>query len=609
MKLLCGSLIFIWCLSFGQIQAQSSSNQQNIQLAQQYLEKGEFDKAIDIYKKLEGDSETFLEIYDDYKTSLREIKDTKSEEALINKAYLISGKDPIYLFQLALFLEDTKSEKEAQKQLDKALKGLKNNSYQIYQITKLLIDSNHLEWAKQVYLKGKEIFKDPNAFDLDLAYIEGLMGNFKLMSISLIQYANSHPNELQNVTQLIESQIEKKENADIFEEELLRSIGKDKEAWSAIELLAWLYKKQEDYASAFDQIRSLDLLQNEGGTQVLDLARLAYREKDYRTSSKAYNYLIQKGRNHPLYYTASLELINSQKGLIFQKAKFDSTDLWQLKNSYLQIINENFNTYNTAKAKIDLADLEAKYLFQIDSAIALLFEVTEDRNTPKDFLANAKLDLGDYYIMNGEDWESTLLYTQIAKAFKGTPIGEEAKYRNARLAYFKGDFEWALTQLKVIKGNTFELISNDAIELATFISDNFNQDYNENKDAMKSFSEMDLLFFQNKWVEANKIADLMLLNYKGHPIEDDIFFMKAKIGDKLKDYPTEEKYLLKIIGEFPTSILADNALFQLASLYENQVLDLEKAKTYYEKIILEYPDSIFTIDARKRYRYLRGDQS
>jgi hypothetical protein len=609
MKLLCGSLIFIWCLSFGQIQAQSSSNQQNIQLAQQYLEKGEFDKAIDIYKKLEGDSETFLEIYDDYKTSLREIKDTKSEEALINKAYLISGKDPIYLFQLALFLEDTKSEKEAQKQLDKALKGLKNNSYQIYQITKLLIDSNHLEWAKQVYLKGKEIFKDPNAFDLDLAYIEGLMGNFKLMSISLIQYANSHPNELQNVTQLIESQIEKKENADIFEEELLRSIGKDKEAWSAIELLAWLYKKQEDYASAFDQIRSLDLLQNEGGTQVLDLARLAYREKDYRTSSKAYNYLIQKGRNHPLYYTASLELINSQKGLIFQKAKFDSTDLLQLKNSYLQIINENFNTYNTAKAKIDLADLEAKYLFQIDSAIALLFEVTEDRNTPKDFLANAKLDLGDYYIMNGEDWESTLLYTQIAKAFKGTPIGEEAKYRNARLAYFKGDFEWALTQLKVIKGNTFELISNDAIELATFISDNFNQDYNENKDAMKSFSEMDLLFFQNKWAEANKIADLMLLNYKGHPIEDDIFFMKAKIGDKLKDYPTEEKYLLKIIDEFPTSILADNALFQLASLYENQVLDLEKAKTYYEKIILEYPDSIFTIDARKRYRYLRGDQS
>jgi tetratricopeptide (TPR) repeat protein len=609
MKLLCGSLIFIWCLSFGQIQAQSSSNQQNIQLAQQYLEKGEFDKAIDIYKKLEGDSETFLEIYDDYKTSLRQIKDTKSEEALINKAYLISGKDPIYLFQLALFLEDTKSEKEAQKQLDKALKGLKNNSYQIYQITKLLIDSNHLEWAKQVYLKGKEIFKDPNAFDLDLAYIEGLMGNFKLMSISLIQYANAHPNELQNVTQLIESQIEKKENADIFEEELLRSIGKDKEAWSAIELLAWLYKKQEDYASAFDQIRSLDLLQNEGGTQVLDLARLAYREKDYRTSSKAYNYLIQKGRNHPLYYTASLELINSQKGLIFQKAKFDSTDLLQLKNSYLQIINENFNTYNTAKAKIDLADLEAKYLFQIDSAIALLFEVTEDRNTPKDFLANAKLDLGDYYIMNGEDWESTLLYTQIAKAFKGTPIGEEAKYRNARLAYFKGDFEWALTQLKVIKGNTFELISNDAIELATFISDNFNQDYNENKDAMKSFSEMDLLFFQNKWAEANKIADLMLLNYKGHPIEDDIFFMKAKIGDKLKDYPTEEKYLLKIIDEFPTSILADNALFQLASLYENQVLDLEKAKTYYEKIILEYPDSIFTIDARKRYRYLRGDQS
>lgn len=608
MKLLFRNLIFICCLSLGQLQAQSSNPEQSIQLAQQFSDKGEYDKAVDIYQKLEGNSELFFEIYEDYRNALRQLKDTKSEEALINKAYLISGKDPIHLFQLALFFEATKSEKEAQKQLDKALKALKNNSYQIYKITKLLIDANHPEWAKQVFLKGKEVFKDPTAFDLDLAYIEGIIGNFRSMSISLIQYAIAHPSEVNNVTQLVEPSLEKKDNADVFEEELLRAIGKDKQAWPAIELLAWLYKKQEDYASAFDQIRSLDLLRNVDGSQVIELARIAQREKDYRTATKAFNYIIQKGKNHPLYYTASLELINSQKGLVFQKKDFQQEDLLKLKESYLQIINENFNTYNTARAKIELADLEAKYLFQIDSAIVLLLEVTEDRNTPKELLANAKLDLGDYYIMNGEDWESTLLYTQIAKAFKGTPTGEEAKFRNARLAYFKGDFEWALTQLKVIKSNTFELISNDAIELASFISDNYNQDYNEDKAAMKSFSDMDLLFFQNKWTEANRIADLMLLNYKTHPIEDDIYLMKAKIGEKLQDYPTEEKYLLKIIEEFSTSILADNALFQLAVLYETQLKDIEKAKTYYEKIILEYPYSIFTIDARKRYRYLRGDQ-
>ncbi|HUH74936.1 MAG TPA: hypothetical protein VLZ75_11100 [Chitinophagales bacterium] len=608
MKLLCKNLIFIWCLTFGLVQAQTNNTQQSIQLAQQFQEKGEYDKAVDIYKKLEGNSEVFFEIYEEYKTALRQLKDSKTEEALINKAYLISGKDPIHLFQLALFFEETKSEKETQKQLDKALKALKNNSYQIYQITRLLMDSNHPEWAKQVFLKGKEVFKDPKAFDLDLAYIEGIIGNFRSMSFSLIQYAISNPTEINNVTQLIESSIEKKDNADIFEEELLRVIGKDQKAWPAIELLAWLYKKQEDYASAFDQIRSLDLLRGEDGAQVIDLARLAQREKDDRTASKAYNYIIQKGKNHPYYYTASLEIINSQKRLAFQKANFNLEDLLKLKESYLEIIQENFNSYNTAKAKIELADLEAKYLFQIDSAIALMLEVTEDINTPREFLAEAKLDLGDYYIMNGEDWESTLLYTQIAKAYKGTPTGEEAKFRNARLAYFKGDFDWALTQLKVIKANTFELISNDAIELASFISDNYNQDYNEDKAAMKSFSEMDLLYFQNKWSDANKIADLMLLNYKGHPIEDDIFLMKAKIGERLKDYTTEEKYLLQIVEQFPSSILADKALFQLAALYENQLSNLEKAKSYYEKIILDYPDSIFTIDARKRYRYLRGDQ-
>lgn len=586
----------------------AQSVMENIELAHQFYEQGEYQKAVDAYKKAPADADVFFEIYDNYRNALIQLKDTKGEEMLIHKAYLLSGKNPLYQFDLALFYQRIGEEKSAQKQFEKSLSALEKNAGDIYQITKNLLDHQQYDWAKAVYVKGKQIFKNPKLFNLEIAYISGLQGDFDAMSKAFIEHLLVAPQEIYQIIQLLDQSVEDESKAEILETNLLQAIGKDKQAWPAVELLAWLYNKQEDYASALDQIKSLDLLKNEDGSKVIELGRLAFREKDYRTAQRAYQYIIQKGTSHPYYTTASLELIQTQKELVFQKKKYEKEDLLQLKQSYQLMIEQNLHAYNTILAKIELADLEARYLFQTDSAILLLQDIVSNRMTPKDLLVKAKLALGDYYIMNGEHWESTLLYTQVEKDYKGTPLGEEAKFRNARLAYFKGDFDWALTILKVIKGNTFELISNDAIELAVFISDNYNQDYEEDKAAMKNFSQMDLLFFQNNLEEADKIADLMLKNYVGHPIEDDIYYMKSKICKKRQDFEGAEKYLLKIYQDFPKSIMSDDALFQLAELYEHQFSDSKKAQEYYEKILLEYPDSIFTIEARKRYRLLRGDK-
>lgn len=598
-------LIYFLCSS-NLLSAQSSNN--NIELAHQFFEQEEYEKAIDLYRKAPADVDVFFEIYDNYKSALIQIKSYKEVEALIQKAYLLSGKNATYLIDLALFLKSYSEEKSAEKQFDKTLNALSRSGYEISDIVNKLIENQQYDWAKRIYLKGKDIFKDPLAFELEIAYISGLQGDFDAMSLSFVNHLIQHPNDLHRIIGLLDQSVEDKSKADQLETHLLLSIGKNKDAWALIELLAWLYNKQEDYASALDQIKSLDLLKNQDGSKVIELARLAFREKDYRTAQRAYQYIFEKGKQHPFYTTAALELIQTQREIIFQKKKYSQEDLLPLKKSYQQLISDQIHPYNTTLAMIDLADLEARYLFQADSAITILQKVLEDPHVNKDLLVKAKLALGDYYIMIGEHWESTLLYTQVEKAYKGTPLGEEAKYRNARLSYFKGDFDWALTQLKVIKGNTFELISNDAIELAVFISDNYQQDYEVDKAAMKNFSQMDLLFFQNNLVEADKIADMMLSNYKAHPIEDDIYFMKAKISKKQQNFKEAEKFLLKIYEDYPKSIMSDDAVFQLAELYEHQLSMPEKAKEFYEKILLEYPDSTFTIEARKRYRLLRGDK-
>lgn len=602
-SLLLFTVIFLYFFTISSAQ----NVREEIQIAREFVETGEYEKAASLFENHIKDVNVLFEVYEEYRAVLQQLKDEKAEKKLIDKAYLLSGRDPKYIFDLAIFYDRYGNSRQAEKQFSRALKSLKDNAYELYEIANMLVVAKKLEWAKEVYLKGKSIFNNPKLFDLELAFLASRMGDDEAMVKALIVYAQNYPGEIEKVKEILEQTDVIKEDSDILETQLIKAIGRHEQEWVLIEILAWLYNKQGDYASAFDQIRSMDLLRNLDGSKVMEHARLAFREKDYRTASRAYKYITNKGAQHPYYTTAALELIGTQKAMILQKRKYERADLLELKDSYLNLINENVYPYNTILAKIELAELEVRYLHQLDSAILLLQEVVEDKNTHKDLVVRAKLDLGDYYIMNGEHWESTLLYTQVEKDYKGTAIGEEAKFRNARLAYFKGDFDWALTILKIVKGNTFELVSNDAIFLASFISDNYNQDYEEDKAAMKNFSNMDLLFFQNRLEEAEQVADLMMKNFTRHPIEDDVLLMKAKIGMKQQDYLKAEKYLLEVIHDYPQSFMTDDAIFQLAELYENQLENTEKAKQYYEKILLEYPDSVFTIAARKRYRILRGD--
>src|SRR5690554_4883892 len=397
---------------------------EEIQLAREFVETGEYEKAASLFENHIKDVNVLFEVYEEYRAVLQQLKDEKAEKKLIDKAYLLSGRDPKYIFDLAIFYDRYGNSRQAEKQFSRALKSLKDNAYELYEIANMLVVAKKLEWAKEVYLKGKSIFNNPKLFDLELAFLASRMGDDEAMVKALIVYAQNYPGEIEKVKEILEQTDVIKEDSDILETQLIKAIGRHEQEWVLIEILAWLYNKQGDYASAFDQIRSMDLLRNLDGSKVMEHARLAFREKDYRTASRAYKYITNKGAQHPYYTTAALELIGTQKAMILQKRKYERADLLELKDSYLNLINENVYPYNTILAKIELAELEVRYLHQLDSAILLLQEVVEDKNAHKDLVVRAKLDLGDYYIMNGEHWESTLLYTQVEKDYKGTAIGE-----------------------------------------------------------------------------------------------------------------------------------------------------------------------------------------
>ncbi|MBK9733638.1 MAG: hypothetical protein IPO92_01195 [Saprospiraceae bacterium] len=254
----------------------------------------------------------------------------------------------------------------------------------------------------------------------------------------------------------------------------------------------------------------------------------------------------------------------------------------------------------------EFADFEALFINDLDTAIVILEELRQFGGLQPEMVAKAKLSLGDYYLMNGERWEASLLFSQVDKDFKEGYMGELARYRNAKLSYYSGDFEWAQEQFKILKGATSKLISNDAIDMSVFILDNLGMDTTEV--TLKMFAEADLLTFQNKFVEALKKLDSIKLIFPEHSLEDDVLYSKAQIYKKERKTDLVVEMYQKIIDNFNDEIRADNAIFELAELYEEVLLNPEKAKVLYEKLFVDYSGSTFAVEARKRYRRLRGDE-
>ena len=216
-----------------------------------------------------------------------------------------------------------------------------------------------------------------------------------------------------------------------------------------------------------------------------------------------------------------------------------------------------------------------------------------------------KLDLGDIYILTNQPWEALLSYEQVAKQFENTPIGNEANYKAAKLSYFQGNFEYAKSQADVLKAATSQLIANDALNLSLLISDNLLT--TADSLALKMYADADLLQYTGKNEMALLKLDSISVAYPGNTLADDVLMTKSKIFVSMSRFADAVNMLRKLTGEFSESVWADDALFMLGDLLENKLGEKIEAKAIYQKLITDYPGSLFAAESRKRFRNLRGD--
>jgi tetratricopeptide (TPR) repeat protein len=574
-------------------------------LAEKYFEQGEYEKAAIHYEKLYNEKNGVAYFYKPYFETLFKLEDYDGLDKMINKAYKASKGDARYLIDLGFVYTKKGDAKLAAKYYQDVITQLTPQQFIILSLARQFLNYGEFKMAEATYLKGREVLQDPSLFNFELAFVYVSLSDYPKMVDAYVTELLYRPDRVKSVEVALQRYLER-EQYHLLETVLLKQVQKQPNAIVFQEMLIWMYMNMDDFESAYIQARSTDIRYNEDGFRVMELARTATQQEEFDIAIKAYQYLIDKGPAQSNFVTANLELINVKRAKLVKTPYFKEADLKSLQQSYIQFIESYNQEYTTEYAIIELASLEAFYLHDIDRAISLLDNLLKNPRLNKELEARAKTNLGDYYLLRGEHWESVLLYGQVEKAFRGSPMAEEAKLKNARLSYYKGDFEWAKTQLDILKSSTSELISNNAIDLSVFIADNLNLDTTDH--TMMLFARAELMIYQNKFEEANYELDGILKLYPFHSLTDDVYYKKAEIAMKEQDYTAAADWLNKIVTTHKKDLLADNALYLLGKIYQNYLKDEVKAKAAYEQLILDYQGSTFVVDARKQFRKLRGDE-
>lgn len=579
--------------------------QQTASLARQYFSNGEYEKALELYEELYEQNKAQDFYFDRYLETLLRLRDYSKAERILRKR-IRQYKSKVELnVDYGHVLELQGEDKKAAAAFEEAIEALEPQQTAVIKLASAFNNLSKWEYSARTYQKGNRIMREKNMFAFELGHIYLRQGKMEEMITSYLDALDYIPTRMTNVQGIFQSNLGKEE-LNLLEQQLYMRSQKSKNSTIYSEMLIWLFIQRSDFESALQQVRALDKRFNENGARVFNLARVAMREKAYDAAIAAYEYIIEeKGSRCPYYIDAKRSLLKAKRDRLTAGYAFSEAELLELEGNYLAFLEEFGRNSQTAPMVRELAELQAYHLRKIDEAIALLEEAIDYPNLHRFARAQTKLDLGDYYLMSGAIWDASLLYSQVDKDLGDAPLGETARYKNARLSYYNGDFEWAQAQLDILKGSTSELISNDAIELSVFIMEHLNLDTTAKPMAL--FARADLLRYQNEIEAAFEVMDSVALQFEGHGLLDDIYFAKAEVFIKKGDYPKAVSLLERIIEEYKEGILVDNALFTLGELYEQRLEQPDKAMAYYQQILFDHSASTFSVEARKRYRRLRGD--
>jgi tetratricopeptide (TPR) repeat protein len=579
------------------------------ELAAHYYLNGEYDKAADQYEKL-FDKTPNKYYYNFLLNCYLQLKDFKKSEKLVNKQIKRYPNEPGYLVDLGFIYDKAGDADKAKKYWENLIKTNKTTNQNYYvDLANAFINREQVTYALGTLKQGRENLKGFYNFNLELATLYKAQNNTADMFKEYLDYLRDYPEKRPDVqTEMLDVIADDADGSKSKQLKglLLAEITKQPDKIVYPELLIWLHMQLKEFDAAIVQAKALDKRFREDGFRLMELGDVCATNDNYDAAARAYQYVVDKGSTAPNYIQARLNMLDVQYKKITNTYSYTPADLTQLETNYKQALTELGKNNGTLDLMLNLAHLQAFYLNKTDTAATLLEEAIKIPTFRDKTTAQCKLELGDIRLLQGDVWEASLLYSQVEKAYKNEPIGQEAKFRNSRLYYYKGDFQWAKAQLDVLKAATAKFISNDAMDLSLFISSNIGSD--SLTTPLEMFSRADLLYFQNRFDDSQKVLDSIAFVFPDNDLADDIIYRKANIAYRTGNFAKAADFYNEVVTKYSEELLGDDSLFKLASIYQFNLGDNTKAMDAYQKLMTDFPGSVYVVEARKRFRTLRGDK-
>ncbi|WP_128545372.1 tetratricopeptide repeat protein [Larkinella soli] len=576
--------------------------QEGPELAEEYFKKGEFEKAYTIYQRLLK-NDAGKQIVNRYVESAVKLNKIGEAEKVIRRLVKTEDRNPYVFLQAGILEESRKDSAKAEDYFNKAISVAGNNVPALAELSQDFAEKVKHDWAIKALRKAREASKDPLAYAGELARLYGAVGQKESMIDELLQWGLI-PGNRDNVQATLQDNL-KEADQKLLETVLYKKVQESPNEMFYTEMLVWYLTQKKDFYKAFIQERALDKRLKLTGVRVYDLGAVALQNKDYRNAAAMFEYVAKEYPQGQLYPFARRLVIKAREEQVKNTYPVDNAEIRKLIADYQKMFQELGKNNRTLEALRSTASLYAFFLNEKDTALTILTLATDIGKNEKGFVDRCKLDMGDIYLLKSEPWEATLLYSQVEKSQKEEPLGYEAKLKNARLHYYKGEFSLAKEILDILKQATTREIANDASALSLLIMDNTGLDSTET--AMREYAAIDLMLFQNKVDSAAMQLSRLYTKYRDHSLADDILWLRAntllkqnKVDDALQD-------LQKITADYSFDVLGDDALFLTAKTFEESRKDKPKAMELYNQLLQKYPGSIFGAEARKRFRLLRGD--
>lgn len=596
------ALIICCVLGVGVLSAQQSDEQ----VAAYYYDHGEYAQAAQLYEGLYKRG-TNRYHYQRLLSAYLELGQYRDAMRLVERRQKSHPKELSLLVDEGTVYHRQRQEKKALRCYEKAVERVGNNQQPVGDLAQAFLSAGRPDYAARTYLAARAATSNRTLYFTELVTVYQQMGDYEAMTGEYFDLLDHQPGMMNSVQVSMQRMLQEapdKRLADGVRRALVSRVQEHPDNRVYLEMMIWFSLQENDFGFALEQAEAVDARFPEvGGDQVMRVAQIAQKNGAYDVASDGYRYVQRKGRDDSRYFDARVGELEVEFERINRHYAIDPKSLASLKGKYLATFDELGRNLRTVPLMRHYATLMAYYGGDAQEAVSTLDDVLELPRLKPQVRDEVKLELGDLLLFAGQTWDASLLYMQVEKANKDDVLGAAAKFRNAKLSYFSHDFEWAKSQLDVLRSSTSKLVANDAMELSLLISDNMEDDSTYGTLAL--FADADLLLYRQQLDSAWAAFDAVDRSSLSHPLFDEVLMRKAQIRLKQARYLEADSLLQRLVDFYPYDITADDALMMRAELNEDHLANPQTAMECYEKLLLDYPSSLYVDRARKQYNKLK----